>query len=195
VHALNQVVHFDVRGDVSIDNLCYKLNSLLPKDIAANELRLVQNEASARFSAISRSYLYRIHDYKSPFKQLRSYFYHKKLNMDAMNASCALIKEWKDFEAFSKVQTDVNNFNCEIFEAYWEKNNDELLFHVSANRFLRGMIRALVGTMIMVGESTIDLDDFRKVLESRDRNQAGRSVPAHGLYLKDIIYPETIYLP
>jgi len=111
-----------------------------------------------------------------------------------MNASCELIKEWVDFQAFSKVHTEVNNFNCKIFEAYWEINNGGLEFHVSANRFLRGMIRALVGTMILVGEATITLDDFKAILESRDRNQAGRSVPAHGLYLKDIIYPEEIYL-
>lgn len=194
VHALNQVVHFDISEGVEVDNLCYKLNSLLPRDIAANELRLVDAEASARFSAISRSYLYRIHHHKSPFKQLRSYFYYKVLDVNAMNACCELIKNWVDFEAFSKVQTEVNNFNCEIFEAYWENNNDELHFHVRANRFLRGMIRALVGTMILVGEGTVSLKGFEAILASQDRTQAGRSVPAHGLYLKDIIYPKDIYL-
>lgn len=194
VHALNQVVHFDVQEETRVDNLCHKLNSLLPKDIAVNELRLVANEASARFSAISRAYLYRIHNQKTPFKYMRSYLYHKGLDIDAMNKSCELIKSWVDFEAFSKVKTEVNNFNCEIFEAYWEISNDELHFHVSANRFLRGMIRALVGTMLLIGEGTIDLEAFKVILASRDRKQAGRSVPAHGLYLKDILYPESIYL-
>lgn len=194
VHALNQVVHFDIDDDIVIKNLCYKLNSLLPKDIAVNNLRPVNGDASARFAAVSRSYLYRIHHKKSPFKQFRSYCHHKSLDLKAMNECCGLIKNWRDFEALSKVHTEVNNFNCEIFEAYWEINNDELHFHVSANRFLRGMIRALVGTMILVGEGLIGLDNFKDILESRDRKKAGRSVPAHGLYLKDIIYPKEIYL-
>ncbi|MGL1887312.1 MAG: tRNA pseudouridine(38-40) synthase TruA [Reichenbachiella sp.] len=194
VHALNQVVHFDLSPDIKTSELCFKLNSLLPKDISANDLRRVQDDANTRFSAVSRSYLYRINQRKSPFKVLRAYFYRPTLDLGLMNESCELIKRWIDFEAFSKVQTEVNHFNCEIFEAYWENSNDEIHFHVCANRFLRGMIRALVGTMLLIGERKIDLKQFEAILESRDRTEAGRSVPAHGLYLKDIIYPTNIYL-
>ncbi|RJE71853.1 tRNA pseudouridine(38-40) synthase TruA [Reichenbachiella sp. MSK19-1] len=194
VHALNQVVHFDLSDEVNTDELCHKLNRLLPRDIAALELRVVTDEASARFAAISRSYLYRIHQHKNPFLELRSYHHYRSLDIDLMNASCEIIKNWTDFESLSKVQTDVNHFNCQIFDARWERYNDEIHFHVSANRFLRGMIRAMVGTMLLVGEGNINLDTFEEILASRDRTKAGRSVPAHGLYLKDIIYPEDIYI-
>lgn len=194
VHALNQVVHFDVSADTKVGDLCYKLNRLLPLDISANYLSRVQEDASARFAAVSRSYLYRIHQRKNPFLTHRSYLFNRPLDLMAMNESCEIIKRWMDFESLSKVQTDVNHFNCEIFDARWEEGNGELNFHVSANRFLRGMIRAMVGTMLLVGEGKINLDSFEEILESRDRNKAGRSVPAHGLYLKDIIYPKEVYL-
>lgn len=194
VHALNQVVHFDVSPETKVGDLCHKLNSLLPTDISANELRRVQEDANARFAAISRSYLYRIHRQKNPFLIHQSYLYNRALDLDMMNESCEIIKRWMDFESFSKIHTDVNHFNCEIFDAKWEEYNGEIHFHVSANRFLRGMIRAMVGTMLLVGEGKINLDTFEEILESRDRTKAGRSVPAHGLYLKDIIYPKDIYL-
>ncbi|MCV9388005.1 tRNA pseudouridine(38-40) synthase TruA [Reichenbachiella ulvae] len=194
VHALNQVVHFDVSAETKIGDLCHKLNSILPSDISANELARVQEEANARFAAVSRSYLYRIHQKKNPFLVNRSYLFHRPLNVEMMNESCEIIKRWMDFESLSKVHTDVNHFNCEIFDARWQEYNGELHFHVSANRFLRGMIRAMVGTMLLLGEGKINLDNFEAILEGRDRTKAGRSVPAHGLYLKDIIYPKDVYL-
>ncbi|UXP33652.1 tRNA pseudouridine(38-40) synthase TruA [Reichenbachiella agarivorans] len=194
VHAINQVVHFDLDPNIKTQSLIHKLNGLLPKDISANELRRVQDDAHARFSAVSRSYLYRMHTRKSPFLEGKSFLFTRHLDLEAMNLSCDIIKRWLDFESLSKVHTDVHTFNCEIFDAYWESHNDEINFHVSANRFLRGMIRAMVGTMILVGESKINLDTFEAILESKDRTKAGSCVPAHGLYLKDIIYPKEIYI-
>lgn len=194
VHAMMQMVHFDHDQEIDGDHLVAKLNSLLPQDISANEIKKVNEDVSARFEATSRAYIYKIHQNKSPFKQGLSYHYHRPLDLDLMNACCELIKNWTDFEAMSKVKTEVNNFNCEIFGAFWEKQNDEIHFHVSANRFLRGMVRALVGTMLEVGQGRMTIEEFREVLNSRDRKKAGRSVPAHGLYLRDIIYPKDIYI-
>ena len=194
VHAIMQMVHFDHNQLIDTNHLVAKLNSLLPLDISANAIAQVKDEVSARFDAISRAYIYKIHQFKSPFKQGLSYHFNQDLDLTLMNQSCDLIKKWTDFEAMSKVKTEVNNFNCEIFEAFWEKQNDEIHFHVSANRFLRGMVRALVGTMFEVGLKRMSLEQFQTVLESRDRKKAGRSVPAHGLYLRDIIYPKEVYL-
>ncbi|WP_420582485.1 tRNA pseudouridine(38-40) synthase TruA [Reichenbachiella sp.] len=194
VHAMMQMVHFDYENEFDENLLVAKLNSLLPTDISANSIQKVKEDVSARFEASSRAYIYKIHQHKSPFKQGQSYHFHQPLDLEAMNACCELVKKWKDFEAMSKVKTEVNNFNCEIFSAYWEKQNDEIHFHVSANRFLRGMVRALVGTMLDVGQGRMSIKEFQAVLESRDRKKAGRSVPAHGLYLRDIIYSEDIYL-
>ncbi|MEO9805501.1 MAG: tRNA pseudouridine(38-40) synthase TruA [Reichenbachiella sp.] len=194
VHAIMQMVHFDHEKEIDADQLMAKLNSLLPKDIAINHLMRVKESASARFDAMSRGYVYKMHKHKSPFKEGQSYHFNQSLDLEQMNLCCDLIKKWEDFEAMSKVKTEVNNFNCEIFNANWEKHNDGTHFHVSANRFLRGMVRALVGTMLEVGQARMSISDFQKVLESKDRKKAGRSVPAHGLYLRDITYPKDIYL-
>lgn len=194
VHAMMQMVHFDFAGQLDGHQLIPKLNSLLPSDIAVNRLMQVYDGASARFDAISRGYIYKMHRRKKPFLQGLSYHFNQPIDLEQMNACCELIKNWKDFEAMSKVKTEVNNFNCEIFDARWENHNDETHFHVSANRFLRGMVRALVGTMLDVGQARMTVSDFQKVLESKDRKKAGRAVPAHGLYLLDISYPEGIYL-
>lgn len=194
VHALMQMVHFDFDGPLDQIQLAAKLNSLLPKDIVVNHLSAVRSTVSARFDAISRAYIYKIHQRKNPFLEGLSYHFNQSIDIESMNECCDLIKNWKDFEAMSRVKTEVNNFNCEIFSANWEKHNDEVHFHVSANRFLRGMVRALVGTMLEVGQGRMTRVDFASILKSRDRTQAGRSVPAHGLYLRDIAYPNDIYL-
>jgi tRNA pseudouridine38-40 synthase len=189
-----QMVHFDFSDSLDTNQLVRKLNSLLPKDIAVKQIHKVKEDVSTRFDATSRAYLYKIHQAKNPFIDLLSYYFTSTLDVAAMNECCELIKSWTDFEAMSKVKTEVNNFNCEIFHAHWEKKNEALHFSVSANRFLRGMIRALVGTMLEVGQHNMTLAEFKLVLESKDRRQAGRAVPAHGLYLRDIIYPKDIFL-
>lgn len=193
VHAVMQVVHFDCLTTLDDPKgFLFQLNSILPNDISANNLFVVNRDASARFDAESRSYIYQIHQFKNPFLQGRSYFYTKPLDVALMNKACGHLLEWTDYEAFSKVHTDVNTFECKITAANWKHDNGKLVFSVTANRFLRGMVRTLVGTMLDLGENKISLTDFQAILESRDRRRAGRSVPACGLYLSNIEFPETI---
>lgn len=193
VHALMQVAHFDVVNEIDdLIDFQYQLNSMLPRDISINSIFQVHESASARFDASSRSYIYRLHQKKDPFHDGRSYFFDHQLEINKMNAACQVILNWTDFEAFSRVKTDVNTFNCTVSHAAWEQNNDKLTFSVTANRFLRSMVRSMVGTMLDIGENKISLDDFQAILESKDRKKAGRSVPACGLYLSNIEFPNTI---
>ncbi|MGB3465343.1 MAG: tRNA pseudouridine(38-40) synthase TruA [Cyclobacteriaceae bacterium] len=194
VHAAMQVVHFDYKEIPDSDNFLKRMNGILPKDIAVDKLVKVQHEANTRFDAVSRQYHYKIHCRKNPFLEHLSYGYFHRLDVDLMNKACDLLLNWKDFECFSRVKTEVNNFNCDIFEAKWFMENDMLLFSVRANRFLRGMVRAIVGTMLELGENKIDPGQFREILESRDRRKAGRAVPPQGLYLNDIVYPQNIFI-
>ena len=194
VHARMQVAHFDLEEHVDEEFLVRRLNGILPKDIAAHSIRLENSEASTRFNAVSRQYHYKIHLNKSPFLENLSYGFFRELNIDLMNHACKQLTDWRDFECFSRVKTEVNNFYCDIFEAKWLRENDDVLFSVRANRFLRGMVRAIVGTMLEIGQEKIDSKDFQRILESRDRKKAGRAVPPQGLYLNDIVYPEEILL-
>ncbi|NNE55158.1 MAG: tRNA pseudouridine(38-40) synthase TruA [Flavobacteriales bacterium] len=193
VHALGMVAHFDAAKELEADFL-YKLNALLPKDISIREIRAVKSEAHARFDAISRSYRYLIHDHKDPFSNHDSYFFNKALDLEAIDRAVEIIKNQKDFEAFSKVHTEVNHFNCDIFEAKWERSETGHVFHIRADRFLRGMVRTIVGTLLDVGEGKTSPDQVKEILESKDRKLAGRSVPAHGLYILKADYPNEIYL-
>lgn len=189
VHAKQMFAHFDY--DLEIDNnyLIHKLNSFLPKDIAILNFHKVHYDAHARFDATKRTYQYHIYTHKNAFESHDSWYYHNNLNLDLMNKACKILFNYTDFECFSKVNTDVNTFNCKIFEANWVKNNDELIFTISADRFLRNMVRAIVGTMVYVGLEKVSLSDFEKIIESKDRNKAGFSVPAQGLYLTKVEYP------
>jgi tRNA pseudouridine38-40 synthase len=195
VHALMQVAHFDAKQQISsYSDLRHQLNSLLPHDIAVNNIYQVKEDASARFDAVSRSYVYYIHQQKQPFLHGHSYLFTRDVELAVMNEVCDLLIDWSDFQSFSKVHTDVHTFDCDITQAHWERQNDKVVFSVTANRFLRGMIRALVGTMLDVGTGKLSVADFKAILESRDRKKAGRAVPACGLYLCDIRYPENIKL-
>lgn len=195
VHALVQVAHFDVENPIlKHENFLFQLNSILPPNISVNKLISVIETASARFDATSRSYIYKIHCRKNPFLDGRSYFFNHALDINKMNAAGNLLLDWTDFQAFSKVHTDVHTYNCDITKAAWKQENDLLTFSVTANRFLRGMVRTLVGTMLDVGQNKISLENFKGILASKDRQNAGRSVPACGLYLSDIKYPENIKL-
>ena len=194
VHAFQQVVHIDTLEEVDIDHTRYRLNSLLPHDIAINSMKKVKAEAHARFDAMKRSYRYFLHTSKNPFKNETSYFFPHALCLEKINEACKLLISWKDFQAFSKVHTDVNNYECDLSEVEWETVSEGFVFKVSANRFLRGMVRTLVGTLLDVGLEKLSLSDINKILESRDRRAAGRSVPAHGLYLSEVQYSPDIYL-
>ena len=194
VHATQQIAHFDTGTIIEPADLQYKLNVLLPFDIAVNNIRQVKEDAHARFDATLRSYNYLIHTKKDPFKVGSSYFYSQPLNIDLINKAIPVLKETKDFQAFSKVKTDVKTFDCEIFDISWETSEDGHRFVVSADRFLRGMVRALVGTLLDVGLSKTSPNDLKIILKSGNRSMAGRAVPPEGLFLTKVDYPENIYI-
>jgi tRNA pseudouridine38-40 synthase len=188
VHAKEMFAHFDFELPLDSKNLIHKLNSYLPKDIVIFDIIPVHNEAHARFDATKRTYEYHINTFKDAFLQGGSWYYHQKLDIDLMNEASKLLFNYTDFQCFSKVNTDVNTFDCTIFEAHWKQENDTLIFTISANRFLRNMVRAIVGTLVYVGLHKITLSDFEAIIKGKDRDKAGFSVPAHGLYLTKIDY-------
>ena len=189
VHAKEMFAHFDYETEIDTQKIVYKLNSFLPKDIAIFDLIKVHDDAHARFDATKRTYEYHIHTKKNAFESDDSWYYSLPLDVEKMNEACKILFEYTDFECFSKTHTDVNTFNCKIFEANWKQNEDKLVFTITADRFLRNMVRAIVGTMINIGSGKVSLNDFRKIIESKNRSKAGFSVPAHGLYLTKIEYP------
>lgn len=194
VHARQQYLHFDVHENLDKGDLLKRLNAILPKDIAVYDLHEVSLDAHARFDATSRSYEYHISIRKNPFEEELSWHYFNKLDLKAMNEASALLLEVSDFECFSKVKTGVNHFECEIKKACWEQKEQRLIFHITANRFLRGMVRAIVGTLVLVGEHKLDLGDFQTILQRQNRRNAGPSAPACGLYLCHVAYPAGIFI-
>ncbi len=188
VHAKEMFAHFDFEPSFDIPNLIHKLNSYLPKDIVVYTIIPVHPEAHCRFDALKRTYEYHIHSLKDPFLHDLSWYFHQQLDLDLMNEAAKLLFKHTDFQCFSKVNTDVNTFDCTIFEANWKQENNCLVFTISANRFLRNMVRAIVGTLVNVGLHKITLVDFNAIIESKSRDKAGFSVPAHGLYLTEIEY-------
>lgn len=187
VHAKKQVVHCNITTKVP-DNIIYRLNNILPCSIAVAKFEQTHNTFHARFDATSRAYEYLIHRGKSPFLDNFSYCLNKPLNIELMNQACCILKKHSDFECFSKIKTEVNNFICDIEEAFWENNKNELRFYIKANRFLRNMVRAIVGTLLEVGEEKISLNEFEAIIESKKRDNAGKSAPASGLYLIEVNY-------
>lgn len=189
VHAREMYAHFDTDTTFDIPTLVHKLNSFLPKDIVIYDIIPVHDDAHTRFDATKRTYEYHIHQFKNPFLDELSWYFHQTLDINLMNQAAQILQNYTDFECFSKVNTDVNTFDCTIFEAHWKRGeNNQLVFTVSANRFLRNMVRSIVGTLINVGLHKITLDDVTKIIESKSREKAGFSVPAHGLYLTKIEY-------
>ncbi len=192
VHASQMFAHFDFDNPIKPEDLTYKLNSFLPKDVAIQDVFSVNAEAHARFDALSRTYHYRVSTLKNVFDYDYSYQMHLPLDIGAMNKACKILFEYNDFQCFSKSKTDVKTYNCDIMEAVWVQNGSELLFTIKANRFLRNMVRAVVGTMVNIGLGKLKPEDLHQIIESKDRGKAGFSVPAHGLYLVHIAYPENI---
>ena len=192
VHAHQLFAHVDLDEHVDQD-LTFRLNKLLPKEIAVRNIIAVAQDAHARFDAVSRSYRYHITTQKNPFLQKRSYQFAKPLDLDLMNQAAKILIDHEDFKCFSKSKTDVKTYICDIHHAHWQQDGSELVFFIQANRFLRNMVRAIVGTLIAVGLRKISISDFEAILASRDRSQAGYSVPAHGLYLEKVSYPKHIF--
>ena len=187
------VAHFDTSRIVD-DNLTYKLNKFLPQDIAIHSVRPVRDDAHARFSATSRTYIYYILTEKSPFEPY-AYRFPQPLDFDRMNEAAQTLLNYTDFTSFSKLHTDTKTNNCCVTYACWEQVSPiKWKFTITADRFLRNMVRAIVGTLLDVGRGTLTLAQFQQVIEKKDRCSAGSSVPGNALFLTDIAYPEELFL-
>ncbi len=195
VHASQFFAHFDAEElPLEIDLLVYKLNTMLPDSIAIYGIHPVQNEAHARFDAIKRSYQYCITTRKDPFNADRAYKFNVPLDLIAMNKACELLLGEKDFGCFCKANADNHTDICTVHYANWEQNEHMITFNITANRFLRNMVRAIVGTLLDVGQGRTTLPEFERIIASKDRSEAGRSVPAHGLFLSRVEYPNNTFL-
>lgn len=189
VHANQFYFHFETKEQIEQNKFVYKVNTLLPEDIVVHRLVEVPDGSHARFDAVSRTYKYYINQKKNPFLSDISYYNSRKLSIDAMNDACKALLDYNDFTSFSKIHTDTKTNNCIIQYAQWERVEDSIIFEVTADRFLRNMVRAIVGTMIEVGLEKITIEQFKKVIEDKDRAEAGTSVPGHGLFLVNVSYP------
>lgn len=198
VHAREFYAHIDVRvtfREFSPRKIAYKLNRILPAQVAVYNILPVTAQAHARFSAISRTYQYHITTRKDPFESGRAWLFEPPLNICAMQQAAAVLLEHKDFACFSKSNTQVHTTLCEVMKARWSEQGHLLIFEIKANRFLRNMVRAIVGTLVGVGQGKTNLREFIEILKSGDRKKAGYSVPGHGLFLTEIEYPREIWLP
>lgn len=194
VHAVKMCAHFDVLELTNSSKLLHDLNSFLPKDISVNKIYKVNLDSHARFDALAREYEYKISLIKNVFNNNRSYYIKNNLDIKLMNEACRIMLNHTNFKCFSKSKTEVKTYNCDLKYAKWNLNDNELIFTIRANRFLRNMVRAIVGTLIHVGLKKISLQDFEKIIISQDRTKAGPSAPAHALYLTNIFYPKEIIL-
>ena len=195
VHALQMYAHFDVEQEIkNPDELVFLLNGFLNDDIAINRIIRVQTTAHARFDATERTYQYRISTVKDPFNAPLQYYLKNQPDIELMNQAATILLMHQDFECFSRSKTDVKTFLCDVKKAEWNQEGCSLTFYISANRFLRNMVRAIVGTLLEVGYKKREVKDMDNLIKSKDRGQAGFSVPAHGLYLDRIEYPQDIFI-
>ncbi|NGX83740.1 tRNA pseudouridine(38-40) synthase TruA [Aequorivita sp. KMM 9714] len=195
VHAKQLFAHFDFEAINDTKALVFRINSFLPKDISVVNIFQVKDNAHARFDAVAREYEYVISLRKDPFSQDFAYQLNKTPDVDLMNKTAELLFNHIDFQCFSRSKTDVKTYNCVISKARWELIDNKLTFTISADRFLRNMVRAIVGTLLDVGFGKTSVEDFQAILNSKNRSKAGASAPAHGLYLTKVKYPEEIFLP
>ena len=195
VNAECMVAHADLPCDVDLPQLIYKLNRILPPDIAVSAIRRVRDDAHARFDATSRRYRYRVVTAKSPFARRYALRVMQGIDFEAMNRAAELLYEYTDFTSFSKLHTDVKTNNCKVTYAAWRNvGADEWVFEIEADRFLRNMVRAIVGTLLLVGRGKMTIDGFRDVIENKARGEAGDSAMGEALFLVDVKYPNDIYL-
>lgn len=189
VHAKQMYAHFDT--DITFDRteLTLKLNSFLPKDVAIQQIHLVKEDAHARFDATGRTYEYWIVSEKNPFQTQSAHTVYKKLDVDLMNKAAKELLNHQDFKCFSKTHTDVKTYICQLEKAVWEQKGELLVFTIRADRFLRNMVRAIVGTLLEVGLGKLSIEGLKEIIASRDRNKAGTSVPGKALYLTAVTYP------
>jgi len=190
VHAKQIFAHVDIDEELKKEAFQFKLNSLLPADIALKDVFKVKPDAHARFDALSRSYEYHVVQQKDPFLEDRSYFVKNSLDIEQMNRASEILKDYTNFKCFSKSKTDVKTYNCKISEAVWKTENEVLVFHITADRFLRNMVRAIVGTLLEIGFGKQPVESMHEIIKSKDRSKAGTSVPAKALFLTRVTYPE-----
>ena len=193
VHALQNFLHVDTNGfpsDELIQKAIYNLNAILPLDIVITNIFKVDEKLHCRFDALQREYKYYIYQQKDPFRQTRAYYYPYNLDIQLLQKAAEEIMHYQDFTSFSKRNTQVNNFICQINQSSWEQNGFEFVYSVKANRFLRGMVRGLVGTMLRVGTGKISMPDFIEILKSKNASKTDFSVPPQGLFLVKVDYPQ-----
>lgn len=194
VHAKQLFAHFDLEKIKNIEKLIFRLNSLMPNDISVKSIVPVTEDAHARFNALSREYEYLVTIKKDPFLLDFAYYIHHIPDVDLMNEAAQLLLSHTDFKCFSKNHSSVKTYNCLVETAEWRMEGNLLIFKIKADRFLRNMVRAIVGTLLDVGSRKNSKEDFKKILESRNRAEAGTSAPAHALYLTKIDYPKQLFL-
>lgn len=193
VHALQNFFHFDTEK-LSVNDLLYSLNAILPHDIVIKNIASVKQDAHCRFDAIEREYNYFIYQNKDPFLQDRAYYFPYKLDIQKLQEAAKELLNYQDFTSFSKKNTQVRNFLCTIYKSEWVKQNESIMYRVVANRFLRGMVRGLVGTMVKIGTGKIFLSEFRTIIENRKSSMADFSAPSQGLFLTSITYESDIFI-
>ncbi len=194
VHAKKMIAHFDFPMVIDTKQLTDKLNKVLPRDISIFKIVEVNQDAHSRFDAESRTYEYYITTQKNPFNRNYAYQLYYSVDVELMNEACKVLFEFTDFTSFSKLHTDTMTNFCTIFKAKWNQIDDTTFcFTIQANRFLRNMVRAIVGTLLEVGRGKMSIEEFRKVIEKQNRSVAGTSVPGHALFLVDVAYPENIF--
>lgn len=194
VHAKNFVAHFDASKPDLENNtqLLHKLNRYLPMEVLIHSIKKMHTDAHSRFDATSRTYNYYMTRKKAPFLNSLRYYYFGELNTEAMNVAASKLLEYSDFTSFSKVDTDVKTNICKVTHAVWESKGSELTFTITADRFLRNMVRAIVGTLLNVGKGKISVDDFCRIIEAKDRGKAGASAPGNALFLMQVTYPYSV---
>ncbi|MBO0343559.1 tRNA pseudouridine(38-40) synthase TruA [Flagellimonas profundi] len=193
VHAKEMFCHLDVDAVSDIDELVYRLNAFLPDDIAVQAIIPVAQDAHARFDAVGRTYEYWLVKEKDPFLFDHAHFVKHPLDVDSMNKAAKILLDYTDFECFSKSNTDVKTFDCDVHEAFWTIDKEKWVFTITADRFLRNMVRAVVGTLLDVGMGKMAPEGIHQIIASKDRGEAGVSVPAKGLYLTKVSYPKEIF--
>lgn len=192
VHAVQNFFHFDILQPSLLKekgHFVYKMNAILPNDIAIKNLYEVKENYHSRFDAVSREYSYFIYQQKNPFLNNVAYYFPYKLDLESLQQAATIVKEYNDFTSFSKRNTQAKTFNCQILTSEWIEKNECLIYNVEANRFLRGMVRALTATMLMVGRNKLSLNDFRVIIEKKDCTKANFAAPPHGLFLNAVKYP------
>jgi tRNA pseudouridine38-40 synthase len=193
VHAQQNFFHFDFE-EVINPQFLYKINSILPRDIVIKNIYDVLPEAHCRFDAMHRTYHYHIYQSKNPFLEDRAYYFPYTIDFNKLQEAAAILKTYTDFTSFSKRNTQAKTFLCTILESEWKKEDKQFIYCVKANRFLRGMVRGLTGTMLQAGRGKISIDDFKQIIEAKDCKKADFAVPGHGLTLMQVAYPESLIL-